>query len=101
MFHISIFVNPRQGTTVSGPKKLFYEGTASDVILPGKQGTFEILPFHKPILSVLGPGLIVIDKKILPLRIKSGLVKMSRTKGYDAAKNMEVGREELIALVEV
>ena len=33
-----------------------FEGTAMSVILPGAEGEFEILDFHKPIISKLKKG---------------------------------------------
>lgn len=43
------------------PRKIFFEGKAKSVILPGEQGEFEILPFHKPILSRLFSGVMYVD----------------------------------------
>lgn len=59
---------------ILSPERLIYEGKASSVVLPGENGVFEILPFHKRLLSRLLAGLMIIDSKAL--RIKRGVVKV-------------------------
>jgi len=54
--------------------EVIFEGTSNSVILPGEQGTFEIAPLHKPLLSRLLPGDAVIDGKYFAIR--SGVVKV-------------------------
>lgn len=66
------------------PKHELFEGIAKSVVLPGDQGEFEVLDFHRPIISLLKEGNIVIDGKFLP--IKRGVAKFHK--------------EELVALVE-
>ena len=52
-----------------------FEGTVSSLLLPGVEGEFEILDFHKPIVSRLKNGVIVADNaKELPIR--GGVAKM-------------------------
>ena len=63
---------------VLGPDRSLFEGRASHVIFPGEQGTFEIGPFHRPIVSRLFPGVVTIDNNNLP--IKRGVVKVERNK---------------------
>ena len=59
---------------VLSPERLIFEGKAPHVILPGEAGVFEVLPFHKRLLSRLLPGsLIVGDEKI---QIKRGVAKV-------------------------
>jgi F-type H+-transporting ATPase subunit epsilon len=58
---------------VLSAKEVIFEGKAKSVILPGEQGEFEILPFHKPILSRLIFGRIYIDEDCIPIR--RGIVK--------------------------
>ena len=54
---------------------VIYEGPSSSVVLPGADGEFEILDFHKPIISTLKKGYIVIDNaKEIP--ITGGIAKM-------------------------
>jgi len=38
------------------PKKVLFEGKAKSVVLPGEEGTFEVLPLHKSILTRLFSG---------------------------------------------
>ena len=59
---------------ILSPERLIYEGRASSVILPGEHGVFEILPFHKRLMSRLLAGLVIIDRKVM--RIKRGVVKV-------------------------
>jgi len=47
--------------TVLTPKEIIFKEKARSVILPGEQGVFEILPFHKHFLSRLVKGKIYID----------------------------------------
>ena len=55
---------------------ILFEGEAWSVFLAGTAGEFEILEFHKPIVSLLKKGKIIIDwdKEIF---IKRGAVRMS------------------------
>ena len=71
--------------TILNPKWTIFEGEAKSVFLPGEAGEFEVLDYHKPIISLLKAGEIIVDwEKSIP--ISKGIVKM-----YD---------NELVALVE-
>jgi F-type H+-transporting ATPase subunit epsilon len=70
--------------TVLNPKHELFEGEAKSVILPGDRGEFEILDFHKSVISLLKEGNVIIDGKYLA--IKRGVAKFHEG--------------ELIALVE-
>jgi len=60
--------------TILTPARTLYNGEAWSVFLPGAEGEFEIMNNHKPIISLLKEGQIVLDwKKIVPL--KKGIVK--------------------------
>ena len=48
--------------------RVIYEGKGKSLILPGEQGTFEILPFHKRLLSRLVKGPLVLDGQSFPIR---------------------------------
>lgn len=62
--------------TVITPTRTLYEGEAWSVFLPGATGEFEVLDFHKAIISLLKAGSIVINwEKEIP--IKSGAMRMS------------------------
>ena len=70
---------------ILNPKQTIYEGEAWSVFLPGDTGEFEALDRHKPIMSLLKAGQIVIDQSKY-LNVKRGIVKL-----YN---------DELVALVE-
>lgn len=56
------------------PNKVLFKGKAGTIIMPGEQGVFEVLAFHKPILSRLISGILYIDD--LKFSIKRGIVKV-------------------------
>jgi F-type H+-transporting ATPase subunit epsilon len=62
--------------SILNPIKVIFEGKAKRVILPGEAGTFEILPFHKRILSRLVGGTIIVDQQAIPIR--RGIVKANQ-----------------------
>ena len=57
--------------------RVVYEGKARSLILPGEQGTFEVLPFHKKLLSRLVQGPVILDGSTFPIR--RGVAKVSPT----------------------
>lgn len=63
---------------VISPEKVLFEGRARSVIFPGEQGVFEILPFHKPLLSRLVSGTLIIDG--LTFAIHRGIVGLNHNK---------------------
>jgi F0F1-type ATP synthase epsilon subunit len=63
---------------VLSPKEVIFEGKAKNVILPGEQGVFELLPFHKRILSRLISGRLFIDEQ--SFSIKRGIVKVNQNR---------------------
>ena len=63
--------------TIISPRRVIYKGGAKSVIVPGEQGVFELLEFHKNILSRLARGCIVVDNKNL-YNIKRGVIKLER-----------------------
>ena len=71
MFHLVILESRIRAT-----ENILFDGNATSVMLPGAEGEFEILDFHKPIVSKLKKGIIVVDNsKEFP--IVGGLAKMS------------------------
>lgn len=70
---------------ILNPKRVIYEGEANSVFLPGDQGEFEVLDFHKSIISLLRRGEIIIDWS-KSIAITKGVMKMYKN--------------ELVALVE-
>jgi F-type H+-transporting ATPase subunit epsilon len=72
MFRVLILrARPSEGDNV------VYQGDCESVLLPGADGEFEILDFHKPIISRLKKGTILVDNfKEIPVR--GGVAKMDR-----------------------
>jgi len=55
--------------TILNPKETLYSGVASSIILPGDTGDFEVMRYHKPVISLLRQGRIVLDgETALPIR---------------------------------
>ena len=65
--------------------KVIFNGKAFSAVLPGDYGEFEVLDFHRPILSLLRRGNIIIDDVSFP--IAKGIAMFSNN--------------ELVALVEL
>ena len=59
-------------------KKVVFQGQAGRVVVSGEEGVFEILPFHKRILSRLISGEVIVDQQSFPIR--RGVVKMDQNK---------------------
>lgn len=64
--------------SVLSPSKVVFEGKAKTVSVPGEQGVFEVLPFHKRLLSRLISGTLVIDEKNFSIR--KGIAKVDQNK---------------------
>ena len=56
-------------------RKLF-DGTATQVVLPGEEGEVAVLDFHAPMLCALTEGDIQIDEAYFPVR--SGIARVER-----------------------
>ncbi len=54
--------------SVVTPQKVLFEGKVQSVILPGEKGIFEVLINHKPLLSLLIIGDIIVDTQSIPIR---------------------------------
>ncbi|RLD62377.1 MAG: ATP synthase F1 subunit epsilon [Bacteroidetes bacterium] len=68
---------------IINPDKLIYEGEASLVQLPGKDGSFEILNNHAPLISILAKGKVKIlnkNKETEFFEIKGGLIEVLKNK---------------------
>jgi F0F1-type ATP synthase epsilon subunit len=63
-----IILSPQQG--------IIFQGKANSVIVPGDRGVFEILPFHKRIISRLLAGKLSIDGRSFPLH--RGIVEVNQ-----------------------
>ena len=53
---------------------VLFKGEVHSVILPGEQGVFEVLPHHKSLLSLLLPGDVILDERVI--RIRRGIAKV-------------------------
>lgn len=61
---------------IMSPNKVFFDGRARSVIIPGADGFFEIMDFHCPLISLtVGGGVQVDNKRIV---VKRGVVKAER-----------------------
>lgn len=63
------------------PEGSLFEGDVFSVTVPGKNGSFQVLYHHAPIVSSLGMGRITIepaDKDTQHYAVKGGFVEMSR-----------------------
>ena len=63
--------------TVITSNKVLFEGDVWSVFLPGATGEFEVLELHKPILSLLRQGNVVINNGELKIPVKRGAMKVS------------------------
>jgi len=53
---------------ITGIDRVLFQGTAKSVVFPGEQGTFEVLPVHRPLVSRLVMGAVEIDGDPFPIR---------------------------------
>lgn len=64
--------------TVLSPKEILMQVKARSVILPGEAGVFEVLAFHKRLLSRLVSGDLLIDGR--RIRVQRGIAKVDQNK---------------------
>ena len=62
--------------TILSTIKVIFKGQAESVILPGDTGVFEIMSYHKRIMSRLLKGEVNVDGKQFP--IARGVVKVDK-----------------------
>ena len=60
---------------VTSADRVLFQGTAKSVVCPGEQGTFEVLPVHRPLVSRVLSGTLEIDGHALPIR--RGVVRVA------------------------
>jgi F-type H+-transporting ATPase subunit epsilon len=68
---------------IINPDKTIFSGEAELVQLPGKDGSFEILNNHAPIISVLRTGKVKIvdkEKKVQFFEIRGGVIEVLNNK---------------------
>ncbi len=61
---------------IVSPQKVVFKGKAGSILVPGEEGVFEILPFHKRIVSRLVEGLVVVDGQ--DFSIKRGIIRVNK-----------------------
>ena len=66
---------PRLHVTVTDADRVLFRGEATSLTFPGEQGTFEVLPLHRPLISRLVRGVVTIDER--PLPIDRGVVRVA------------------------
>ncbi len=62
------------------PLKLFFEGQVISVIVPGKEGFFEVLAHHAPLVSLIKPGKLTLttnENKKLIYAVSNGFFEVS------------------------
>jgi F0F1-type ATP synthase epsilon subunit len=64
--------------SILNPREILFEGKAKSIIVPGEQGVFEVLPFHKRLLSRLVSGVIFVDERSFSIR--RGIIKVDLNK---------------------
>jgi F0F1-type ATP synthase epsilon subunit len=64
---------------ILSPAGVIFEGKAGSITLPGEQGVFEVLPFHKAILSRLISGTLFVGGE-QAVSIRRGLVSVNQNK---------------------
>lgn len=62
--------------TIINPTQVIFNGQAASVILPGELGVFEVLPFHKRMMTRLLKGNVDVDGRLF--EIMRGAVKIDR-----------------------
>ena len=61
------------------PEKIYLEGDAQMVVLPGAEGDLGVLPNHSNIITSLGPGIIKVTNsdQTQSLFVEEGFIKFS------------------------
>jgi F-type H+-transporting ATPase subunit epsilon len=62
--------------TIITTSKVLFEGSVRSVFFPGVLGEFEVLELHKPILSLLRQGDVIINGE-MKIPVKRGAMQMS------------------------
>ncbi len=62
--------------TIINPTQVIFKGEASRIILPGEFGVFEVLPFHKKMMTRLLKGSVDVDGRLFD--IMRGAVKVDQ-----------------------
>jgi F-type H+-transporting ATPase subunit epsilon len=65
--------------TILNPKETLYEGRVKSVSFPGESGDFEVQEFHKPTISMLRKGDVVLDMR-RAIGVERGIVRVQDDK---------------------
>lgn len=61
--------------TIMNPRETLFDDQVSSVVVPGDLGDFEILSYHKPLISLLRRGRFVLDGKHV-IEVARGIVRV-------------------------
>ena len=67
--------NTKLEVMITSAEQVLFEGTARSLTFPGEAGTFEVLPLHRPLMSRLLAGVMLVDERPLPIR--RGVVRVA------------------------
>lgn len=61
------------------PAKLLFSGEVDEVIVPGAEGEFTVLPMHAPVVSTLRPGILTIKSggNVTRLYVRGGFAEVN------------------------
>jgi F-type H+-transporting ATPase subunit epsilon len=61
------------------PAKLLFSGEVDEVIVPGAEGEFTVLPMHAPVVSTLRPGILTVKagSNVTRLYVRGGFAEVS------------------------
>ncbi len=61
------------------PAKLLFSGEVDEVIVPGAEGEFTVLPMHAPVVSTLRPGILTVKLggNVTRLYVRGGFAEVN------------------------
>ena len=61
------------------PAKLLFSGEVEEVIVPGAEGEFTVLPIHAPVVSTLRPGILTVKSggNVTRLYVRGGFAEVN------------------------
>ena len=60
---------------ITSPERVLVDSRAHSALFPGERGEFEVLPLHRPLVSRLVAGMVVVDGQ--GLAIRRGVVRVA------------------------
>ena len=64
--------------SILSQKEVLFKGKAKSVLLPGESGVFEVIPYHKRLISRLISGILFVDDT--RFSVLRGIAKVSQNK---------------------